>query len=119
MAKPGTGCEVCERASNVGWWGDGTITHCRDCHRSWSRTSREAHCSICHRHFSSPTNFDHHFGPRDEHRDPVKTGQVFRQRDDGAWYKEDPRYLAGEALLRHELDVRSKDPQEALPARSG
>lgn len=53
-------CAPCLTAAETGWWGDPKITHCTDCHLSWSRTSRLAHCASCHRTFGGDSAFTAH-----------------------------------------------------------
>lgn len=54
-------CELCARARKLGWWGDPKITHCKGCHRTWSRTDhQQAHCTMCHRHFGGFEGFRDH-----------------------------------------------------------
>lgn len=61
-----TECTTCNYANEHGWWGDSRITHCRDCHRTWS-SLRQAHCRgrnhqgrRCCEHFASATGSDYH-----------------------------------------------------------
>lgn len=47
-------CDVCEDLPHA------VMTHCRQCHASWRRTSKTGHCATCHRTFSTPSVFDMH-----------------------------------------------------------
>lgn len=79
-------CVPCGHASEHGWFGLKSGTHCRQCHRTWTG-AKQAHCVTCCRHFSSPSTFDFHFGKEGEHRDPMQKNREFRQADDGTWFK--------------------------------
>ena len=42
----------CKHAKREGWWGDPTVTHCRDCHSTWPLSkTRWQHCVRCHQTF--------------------------------------------------------------------
>jgi len=86
-------CQPCATRRPDGSWLDVNLSHCRTCHRSWSRNGRTAHCATCHEHFTTPGNFDTHLAPvnavpccRDPRTLTTKAGEPkLRQRDDGMW----------------------------------
>lgn len=93
-ATPYSACAVCASRRPDGSLADLSISHCRHCHRTWSRTTRQAHCATCHEHFTTPGNFDLHLAPVNWLGDPcrspkhvtTKTGEArLRLRDDGVW----------------------------------
>lgn len=53
-------CTLCSHAREHGWWGDGTVTHCRECGATWNMATNTAHCAACHSTFKSPSGFDRH-----------------------------------------------------------
>lgn len=55
-----TGCRWCANAAEFGWWGDGTVTHCHQCHATWGLATKTTHCVTCHETFSTPRNCDDH-----------------------------------------------------------
>lgn len=87
-------CEVCETRRPDGAWADTNLSHCRTCHWSWNRKTRQAHCATCHEHFTTPGNFDAHLAPvnfpgaccRPPGAVVSKDGTPkLRLRDDGVW----------------------------------
>lgn len=86
-------CPICARKAELGWWGDSNISHCRTCHRTWNRQTKQAHCATCHEHFSTPGNFDFHLAPvgaspccREPGTVTNRAGELrLRLRDDGVW----------------------------------
>lgn len=68
-------CRTCTKADIHGGHLDESISHCRQCHRTWPRESNQAHCAKCHLHFTTPSAFDRHIH-RGEHVDPATRGLV-------------------------------------------
>lgn len=101
-------CTLCVTARDTGYWGDSAITHCgrgyggsEPCHRTWSRTSREAHCTICHQHFGGTKAFDEHLHG-DKHGEPPEARYVLVDGRSGpTWIgKASPEWLSRIEALR-------------------
>lgn len=116
-------CEVCEYADEHGCWPSQMltkgITHCRDCHVSWSGKAR-AHCVTCHQTFSTNGTAAQHWvspQPRQskQHRHP-STVSALKLGDDGIWRGAEERPFA---LRGFGADERGEQTVETGTGSSG
>ena len=80
-------CDVCPDTPGTGWKKTG-VTHCKQCHTTWTQGTKIMHCVGCHETFSTPGNCDRHqAGTKDDPgwrcRQPGDVGLVLDDR--GIW----------------------------------
>jgi hypothetical protein len=106
-------CEICQKAAAKGVWPEvkgQRITHCKDCHRSWTSIV-QAHCTVCHENFATNGTADLHWretkGGEPEHLDWAKVKVTSGQ------YKGKPVFFSADEAMGsvvHRLDHRDKMP---------